>query len=200
MRLAPPPALRLVREASGLVLLEQMTGDLLEPQSWGAVFSAPTCTGESQYRYMLWRIFDTRLPMLVVIMLNPSTATHMDGDRTVDGLVRRARRLGYGGILVVNCFAWRARDPQAMRKAANPVGPENDRAIAIALDQEVDVLCAWGTNATHLGREKKIRCLISGGRARPHWLRRCAGGAPEHPLYLPSGLALTPWDDMPRVA
>lgn len=196
MLATPAAARRLVEEIPGLLLREERRGDLLEPQTWGAVLGPEGSDGQSEYRYMLWRIFDPLLPILVVLMLNPSGATHSQGDRTVDGLVRRARRLGYGGILVVNCFAWRAKDPSCMRRAPDPVGPANDRTIELALDQEVDLLCAWGTNATHLGREEKIRCLISEGRARPHWLRLCAGGAPEHPLYLPYALTPTPWDDM----
>lgn len=192
----PRAALRLIEEAPHLIMLNDERGDLFSLEQWGAVFG-PEINGFSPHRYMLWRVFDEQRPLLVVIMLNPSKATHLTGDRTIDGLIRRARAMGYGGILVVNCFAWRATDPADMkREGERAIGEENDLAIAIAVDQDLDVLCAWGVNAMHLEREKRVRCLISEGRAKPHWLRLCGGGAPEHPLYLPSALGLTPWSDM----
>lgn len=166
---------------------------MLDPAEWGAILSAPDAEGGSAYRYMLWRILDVTLPLLVVIMLNPSTATHDATDRTVDGLMRRAARMGYGGVLVVNCFSYRAREPGDMKKATDPIGPLNDDAIEMALHEELDLLCAWGANATHRQREEQVKCAITRGRCRPHYLRLCASGAPEHPLYIPSDLGLKPW-------
>jgi len=195
----PRAALELLERAPHLVLLEDERGDMFSSELWGAVFGPQGDDGFSPYRYLLWRVFDPSLPLLIVLMLNPSRATHLDGDRTVDGLIRRARSMGYGGILVVNCFAWRATDPADMKRALDPVGPDNDLTLATVLSQNADLLCAWGVNASHAGREKRVRWLISEGRARPHWLRLCAGGAPEHPLYLPSALTLTPWPDMPQL-
>ena len=165
----------------------------MDPQEWGAVLSQADADGNSQFRYLLWRITDTELPLLMVMMLNPSRATHEQGDRTVDGLMRRAARLGYGGVLVMNCFAYRATDPAEMKKAEDPVGPANDDIVAAILAEDADLLCAWGVNATHRDREREVKCSISSGRARPHVLRLCASGAPEHPLYIPSALGLTPW-------
>ena len=191
--MTPDVVLRVARENPDLELHVSRIGDMFQPQEWGALLSAPDLNGVSVYRYMLWRVTDPTLPLLVVLMLNPSRATHDQGDRTVDGLMRRAARLGYGGILVVNCFAYRATDPADMRRADDPQGPANDNVIATVLDEEVDLLCAWGVNASHRDREREIRCAISSGRARPHVLRLCGNGAPEHPLYIPSALGLSPW-------
>ena len=69
-------------------------------------------------------------------MLNPSTATEVQNDPTVERCERRARALGFGAFRVCNIFAWRDTDPRAMRAAAEPVGPENDAAIVTA--------CDWG--------------------------------------------------------
>lgn len=168
-------------------------GDMFSTEQWGAVLSEEI-EGFAIYRYVLWRIFNDALPMLIVLMLNPSKATHDRGDRTVDGLMRRARRMGYGGIMVVNCFAYRATDPGDMKRAEDPVGPANDSVIAIILSQDADLLCAWGVNATHREREKEVKCVISSAEARPHTLRLCANGAPEHPLYIPLATGLTPWE------
>lgn len=168
-------------------------GDMFSAQEWGAVLS-PEVDGFAPYRYLLWRVFDPSLPLLVVLMLNPSKATHEQGDRTIDGLIRRAARMGYGGIVVANCFAYRATDPADMKKVEDPVGPVNDNVIGILLSQDVDLLCAWGVHATHRDREKEVRCAISSGRARPHVLRLCVSGAPEHPLYIPAATGLSRWE------
>lgn len=189
----PPVAIAIQREHPQLLVLQDERGDMFDTEQWGAILSPAQDDGSSIYRYLLWRIFDPTLPRLVVLMLNPSRATHLEGDRTVDGLIRRARRMGYGSIFVINCFAYRATDPDDMRLADDPVGPANDNIIGIVLDQDVDLLCAWGVNATHRGREKEVKCAISSGRARPHVLRLCASGAPEHPLYIPSAIGLSPW-------
>lgn len=180
-----------------LLVLTSPRGDMIDPEEWGAILSQPAEDGRSVYRYALWRIFDEHLTPLFVIMLNPSVATHDQGDRTIDGLVRRARRLGYGSVLVVNCFAYRATDPSDMRRASDPIGPINDDVLRTISGFDVDLLCAWGTNASHMGRERDVKCLISSGRARPHCLRLCAGGAPEHPLYVPGAIGLSAWQIMP---
>lgn len=168
-------------------------GDMFSAEQWGAIMSPSVPGGVPVYRYVLWRIVNADLPILLVLMLNPSRATHDHGDRTVDGLMRRAAAMGYGGIVIINCFAYRARDPADMKSAEDPVGPANDDVIKTVLDQEADLLCAWGVNATHRDREREIVCAISSGRAKPHALRLCANGAPEHPLYIPSALGLKPW-------
>jgi hypothetical protein len=191
--MTPDVAVRIMRDNPELLMLVSERGDMFDPQQWGAILSPPQDDGTSVYRYLLWRVTDPTKPLLFVIMLNPSRATHEQGDRTIDGLMRRAAALGYGGLVVMNCFAYRATDPADMRRATDPVGPRNDNIIQAVLEQDVDLLCAWGVNAVHMDRERKVRCAISCGRARPHVLRLCASGAPEHPLYIPSALGLKPW-------
>ena len=62
------------------------------------------------YRYWLTRTWNPRRATLCWVLLNPSTA---DADRD-DPTIRRcqgfARSWGYGGIVVVNLFAYRATD------------------------------------------------------------------------------------------
>lgn len=178
---APPAALALVARWPDLLLQESVGGDLLDPVFMGAVLSP----GDEAYRYMLWRIFDPALPTLVVVMLNPSTADHREDDATIRGLVSRARKLGYGGILVVNCFGLRAREPEDMMAHADPVGPCNDDAVRLALPGgEQMVLCAWGAHGLYLNRQDEIACAIKESGSRPHALKVCANGAPGHPLYI----------------
>ena len=117
-------------------------------------------------------------------MLNPSTATEVQNDPTVERCERRARAMGFGGFAVANIFAYRATDPRVMRAAADPVGPENDAAI-LALTGVADrVLCAWGTHGAHLGRGAAVEALLRGQGAALFHLGLTQAGAPKHPLYI----------------
>ncbi len=165
-----------------LVLLTSDEEDLFGGgQLSGAVLSAEE---EALYRYLLWRVWDSSLPVLLVIMLNPSTADHDKNDRTIETLIARARMTGHGGILVLNLFAWRATQPSEMKKASDPVGPHNDTAIDTALEAEDCVLlCAWGTHGTHLNRSEEVLCRIVKKGRSPVTLKISKDGQPEHPLY-----------------
>ncbi|WP_317133887.1 DUF1643 domain-containing protein [Tropicibacter oceani] len=78
-----------------------------------------------RYRYGLRRTWDTDLPAVLFIMLNPSTADEMRNDPTIERCQRRARAMGCGSLWIANLFAFRATRPQDLRRAADPEGPEN---------------------------------------------------------------------------
>jgi len=150
-----------------------------------------------RYRYLLTRVWDDRQPRALFVMLNPSTATEVQNDPTVERCERRARALGFGAFRVTNIFAFRATDPKEMRAAPDPVGPENDAAILGSLDWaqgEMDqIVCAWGSHGAHLGRGDAVeRLLRETGRPLTH-LGLTAAGAPKHPLYIGYAQPLLPW-------
>ena len=70
-----------------------------------------------RYRYSLTRVWDETGGKVHFVMLNPSTATEVQNDPTVERCERRARALGYGAFRVTNIFAWRDTDP---KKCARP--------------------------------------------------------------------------------
>ncbi len=136
-----------------------------------------------KYRYSLTRIWDDG-GKVHFIMLNPSTATEVQNDPTVERCERRARTLGFGGFRVSNIFAWRDTDPRAMRRAADPVGPDNDAAILQGCEWADQIICGWGTHGAHLGRGAVVEGLLKGtGRALYH-LGLTQAGHPKHPLYI----------------
>ena len=138
------------------------------------------------YRYELTRVWDGAGTRALFVMLNPSTATEVQNDPTVERCERRARALGFGAIRVVNIFAYRATDPKVMRAAPDPVGPGNDAAILSSVtDWQPDrVICAWGGHGDFLGRGAQVAGLLRGtGRALWH-LGLTASGQPKHPLYI----------------
>ncbi len=136
-----------------------------------------------RYRYLLTRVWAPGKRALFV-MLNPSTATEVQNDPTVERCERRARALGFGAFRVVNIFAWRATDPRDMRAAADPVGPDNDAAIAESADWADAIVCAWGTHGAHLGRGPAVERLLRATGKDLLVLGVTQAGHPQHPLYI----------------
>lgn len=137
-----------------------------------------------RYRYSLTRIWDDTGCKVHFVMLNPSTATEVQNDPTVERCERRARALGHGGFRVTNIFAWRDTDPHKMRAAADPVGPANDAAILDGLAWADQTICAWGTHGAHLGRGPIIEALLRARSDNLFHLGLSKAGHPKHPLYI----------------
>ena len=141
---------------------------------------SPCCS----YRYSLTRIWDANGPKALFVMLNPSTATEVQNDPTVERCERRARALGYGAFRVTNIFAFRATDPKVMRAQPDPVGPANDAALADGAFWADRIICAWGSHGVHLDRGRQVEALLR-ATAHPLWhLGLTQGGQPKHPLYI----------------
>ncbi|MEJ6390234.1 DUF1643 domain-containing protein [Gymnodinialimonas ulvae] len=137
-----------------------------------------------RYRYALTRVWDAEGRRALFIMLNPSTATELQNDPTVERCERRARALGFGAFRVLNIFAWRATDPRDMRAAADPVGPENDAAIMGSLEWADAVICAWGTHGAHRGRGPEVAAMLRKAEVPLMHLGLSKAGHPKHPLYI----------------
>lgn len=136
-----------------------------------------------RYRYMLERVWADG-PRLLYVMLNPSKATEVRNDPTVERCERRARALGFGGMRVANLFAWRATDPADLRRAEEPVGADNDAAIREAAGWADEVLCGWGAHGTHLARGDVVERMLRGTGRRLTHLGVTRQGLPRHPLYV----------------
>jgi hypothetical protein len=137
-----------------------------------------------KYRYALTREWDADGKCVLFVMLNPSTATEVQNDPTVERCERRARALGFGAFRVCNIFAFRATDPKVMRAQPDPVGPANNAAIADSADCVDTIICAWGTHGTHLARGAAVEAML---RATGHPLFHLGlskAGHPKHPLYI----------------
>jgi hypothetical protein len=149
------------------------------------------------FRYWLTRVWDERLPTLAFIMLNPSTADASADDPTIRKCVGFAQRNGFGGISVVNLFAYRATDPAELKRAGWPVGPANDLEIGRVLYQVHraggKVVCAWGVNARRHERVGQVAGQANLLRVPLHALRVTADNVPCHPLMLPYSCQLQEW-------
>ncbi len=127
---------------------------LFDQMQFSAAFSGP----DNCYRDELRRVWDDARPLLVVCMLNPSTADHRRNDPTILALIHFARFWGYGGLLVVNLYSIRTSSPAEMMAHPAPIGPENGAAIEAALAYArvngARVLAAWGNHGAWDGRDE----------------------------------------------
>ena len=137
-----------------------------------------------RYRYLLTRVWEPAGRKAGFIMLNPSTATEVQNDPTVERCERRARTLGFGGFRVTNIFAWRDTDPKKMRAAAEPIGAENDAMIAQSCDWADQIIAAWGAHGEHLQRGVAMEALLRGMELPVFHLGLTKAGHPKHPLYI----------------
>jgi len=136
-----------------------------------------------KYRYSLTRRWSDGAKV-AFIMLNPSTATEVQNDPTVERCERRARSLGFGAFRVTNIFAWRDTDPRNMRRADDPIGPDNDTAILDACNWADTVICAWGTHGQHLNRGPQVEKMLRQSHSDLFHLGLSKAGHPKHPLYI----------------
>jgi hypothetical protein len=146
------------------------------------------------YRYSLTRVWDPAGQRVMFVMLNPSKATEVQNDPTIERCERRARALGFGGFCATNIFALRETDPKLMRAAADPEGPDNQDLILAGMDWADTVICAWGTHGSHRDQGPRIERLLR-GRGKPlYHLGLSKHGHPKHPLYIAYSQQPIFWD------
>ena len=103
----------------------------------------------SLYRYTLSREIDmSSNRLLLVCMLNPSTADDTKNDPTISQVCRLTKNGGFGKLLVVNLLGIRATKPDDIWLHDDPIGKDNWKAwceIIKDMDPEQDEIgIAWG--------------------------------------------------------
>ena len=82
-----------------------------------------------KYRYALWRTWNQDDGHVMFIGLNPSTADEFTDDPTERRCMGFARRWGFGGIYMMNLFAFRATNPLDLLFQHDPTGSENNQML-----------------------------------------------------------------------
>lgn len=159
----------------------------------GDAASTALYSGCERYRYALRRCWQDTAPRVSFVMLNPSKATEMQNDPTVERCERRARALGFGAFEVTNIFAWRETDPHLMRQAPDPIGPENDSVLQATALWADTVIAAWGTHGAHLDRGPAVERLLRATGRDLLVLGLTQQGHPRHPLYVSYAMQPVVW-------
>lgn len=140
------------------------------------------------YRYNLTRQWGAGWPAVCFIGLNPSTADALVDDPTIRRCVNYAKSWGYGKLIMVNLFAFRATEPKDMMAAADPIGLENDGWVDAAVAEAEITVAAWGKHGKYKGRAEGML-----KRHGPRYLKLNKDGSPAHPLYLKKDLQPQVW-------
>ncbi|MFC1234424.1 DUF1643 domain-containing protein [Vibrio sp. F74] len=143
-----------------------------------------------KYRYELWRIWDDSKPYAMFIGLNPSTADEVEDDPTIRRCINFAKDWGYGGLCMANLFAFRATQPEDMKKAKDPVGARNNDSLLSLSRSAGVVVAAWGNDGAFLGRSSEVKAVLQDLTA----LKVNKSGEPAHPLYIKATAIPLPLD------
>lgn len=149
-------------------------------------FDSPS-ESDCKYRYILKCKWTDDLPKITFVMLNPSVANASICDPTLSRCVSFAKSWGYGGINVVNLFAYISTDPANLKTISDPVGKLNDRYIVEAVEDSELIIYAWGTKYGKIQkRDSEVISLLLD--SDPQCIKKTKNGDPAHPLYLSGNL------------
>jgi hypothetical protein len=144
------------------------------------------------YRYLLRRIWDGYGPLIVFVMLNPSTADAYRDDPTIRRCMGLSRSWGFGRLEVVNLFGFLTPYPRTLTTIPDPIGPENDAHMLEAVTRGEAVVAAWGNAGAILDRGPDVLPhLARTARAPLQCLGLTRAGHPRHPLYVGKGVRTT---------
>jgi len=124
------------------------------------------------------------------IGLNPSIADEVTLDQTLASVCRYSRKWGFSEVVMLNLFAFRATDPRDLKRATDPVGPDNDKHLLAEIGNVDRVIACWGDQGRFLGRDRQVADLLN---VSFECLLRNRTGAPHHPLYLRSRIRPKPF-------
>lgn len=136
-----------------------------------------------QHRYRLWRIWDRSLPIAMCIGLNPSTANADKNDATIRILIVMLKKLGYGGLYMMNCWSYITSKPREL--LANVTAIDfciNNAGLKAAAEECEDIIFAWGDFKIikQTGRDKELIELFPNAKC----FGKNKSGTPFHPLAM----------------
>ena len=91
---------------------------------------------------------------------------------------------------MLNLFAFRATDPRDLKRATDPIGPDNDEHLLTEVRNVDRVIACWGGQGRFLERDRHVSDLLN---VSFECLLRNKTGAPHHPLYLKSRIRPKPF-------
>jgi hypothetical protein len=150
------------------------------PPAEGVIRRGAELSPDGLYRYTLTREWDYRCQTVVFVGLNPSIADAEQDDPTIRRCIRFARDWGFGSLLMVNLFAWRATDPSTLAAAPDMVGPANDAILQDLHRRAGLAVAAWGSHPVAVARAGEVIPWLGDYRV----LGETKDGHPRHPLYM----------------
>lgn len=145
------------------------------------------------YRYRLRRIWDENKSFCMFIGFNPSTADELHDDPTIRRCAGFAKSWGYGGIAMMNLYAFRSPYPRRLLYLLDPIGPDCDRWLVKTAQENCIIICCWGAFYLRSGNRGHDIYNLLGSMHPLYHLGLTKWGCPKHPLYLSKTTKPTLW-------
>jgi len=139
-----------------------------------------------RYRPWLSRVWDSNLPAILFVGMNPSVADLEVDDPTVRKETGFAQRWGYGSLIKCNVMDYRATNPRHLvEPGVIPCSSRNLPAISQCLSRVQAVVAAWGVLPQSLRSHSCAANALLQKSGLPVWcLGTTKDNSPRHPLYL----------------
>ena len=89
---------------------------------------------------------------------------------------------------MLNLFAFRTTQPRELKRAADPIGPDNDIHLLTEVCAADRIIVCWGEYGRLRGRDQHVVDLLVAKAGGLECLLKNKSGAPHHPLYLKPGI------------
>lgn len=158
----------------------------------GAIFD-----DNKAHRFRLWRKWDSSKPMVLFIMLNPSTADDVKNDPTVTRLIKFAQNFNYGGFYVGNIYSYITPYPETLYFLQNKDFKieENTNHVIEMANECKDVIFGWGNNIKNFNQPEIIIKMFP----EAFCFELTNTGNPKHPLYLSNKSRLFKYSELTEI-
>lgn len=132
---------------------------------------------------------------LVVICMNPSTASDKITDPTVNEIIRTMFIMGYKGFTLFNLYPERATEPKGLPKYETVTKDKMDKYLKENIDEidkflkdKPDITEVWGAwgdidkKVLKLGKKEVLKLLKSRNINVFYFVKKTKHGNPPHPL------------------
>jgi hypothetical protein len=123
-----------------------------------------------RYAFATWWAGEALNATVTWVMLNPATGDTDGKPRPIlTGCRHRSERWGYSGLIVVNLFAFRTRDPRRLLNEDSKlaIGEHNDAIVHQVSGRTAETIAAWGDHGTFLARDKAAKQLLRAPKCLP---------------------------------
>ncbi|PYY28228.1 DUF1643 domain-containing protein [Paenibacillus illinoisensis] len=148
----------------------------------------------NEYRYRLTRTWDSEKKFVGVLMLNPSKANSLKTDDTIMNLTNYLIDNNYGGVDIVNMYAYMATKPSDLQYRDLAYEVYNDSYITDVAAERDMLVIAWGSDIKkYVKRKREVETLLLPYAHKLQCLEDLQGKSPRHPLLLSKDWGLVPY-------
>lgn len=143
------------------------------------------------YRYELRRRIPCALRWVqpaLFILFNPSTANAEKDDQTVRKGMGFCKEWFCTDMIFWNLYAFRSRNPKALKTAADPIGPENDTHLRRIMKEHMDgrIILAWGNMVGPQMQQRvaQVASVLREFNKQVEAIKLNDNGSPTHPVMI----------------